>query len=543
MEDHVWFAPLPPDLPIVPGREFTGSVDFMGLFTPAAPWGNASRHVDVFKLYGEWVGDVATDAQLKQVVSDLNRRGIVIAVEAGPLNPTSYCGRDVEGFAGADSSVQIVNRIREAGGTTNFLSMDEPFAFASLYSGPQACHWSPEKVAGEVAKFIKKIRAVSPNIIVGDTEPLWQDVNITEYERWMDAFQNVVGYPLPFFHLDVDWTRPDWPQAALQLEAYTKDHGVKFGIIYNGDISDQTDHEWTSHAAERMVEYEVRHGGSPNQVLFQSWVDKPDCVLPETAPDTFTHLILLYARERTSLGMLIGQASPGETRVLSGSLNTFNGKPLVGMSVIVTMKLEEGAAIFAEYTVSGVVPATATKADVGFRVNQECGCVGSSDFDVYWVRYIEGTSQANHVPNGDFSEALDWWSYWGNGTVGLEPSDMGPGSMLHVVATRNQSVGMNSGEFVVSPGDNYTVVFGAKITPRSVGSGYLSLVFMGQTEVLRKMIDLEPPLLVLGTTTTNDSGAFNFTLQGLPAGTLLIQVEYMGDDTCWPAYAEATIVN
>ena len=97
----VWFAPLPP-LVITDGRNFTGSDDFMGLFEPEAPWQNAAEHVQVFKLYGEWVAYKATDAQLKQVVEDLNRRGIALAVEAGPLNAPSDCGQGVEGFAGTE---------------------------------------------------------------------------------------------------------------------------------------------------------------------------------------------------------------------------------------------------------------------------------------------------------------------------------------------------------------------------------------------------------------------------------------------------------
>ncbi len=539
-EDHVWFAPLPGDLPLRPGRTFTGSVDFVDMFTQNAPWKDASSQVDVFKLYGEWVAEVG-DSELRQVVGDLNARGIAIAVEAGPLIPTSDCGNGVEGFAGWDGGTDLVKRIGDAGGRITFLAMDEPFAMASIYSGAQACSWSADKVASGVAEYIQRITAVSPGTIVGDTEVLWPGVNVTEYERWMDAFQVVTGRPLPFFHLDVDWNRPDWPQAARELQAYANAHGVKFGIIYNGDWNGESDRAWLSAAADRFATFEARYGGRPDQVLFQSWADKPDYVLPETEPYTFTHLILLYGRERTMLGLAPIQVLPDGTRLLTGSLSSAGGNPMVGVSLGITAKLEEGPGIYAEYAVSGIVPIGASTADVGFRVNQECGCNGYADFDIYWVRYVEGASQVNHVANWDFSRALDEWGYWGNGTLGVESSDRGSGSMLHVVVTDDESIGMNSGDFAVTPGTNYTVIFGAKITPESVGSGYLSLVFLGQTEALRRTINLEPPVLTLGTTDTDLLGSWQFVLQGLPEGTFLILATYPGSDIYWPAFAEAAI--
>src|SRR5207249_3389867 len=73
-----WFAPLPP-LPMTPGRPFIGSDDFMSLFTPDADWAEASGHLQVFKLYGEWVAYHATDQQLRRVVADLQRRGLALA--------------------------------------------------------------------------------------------------------------------------------------------------------------------------------------------------------------------------------------------------------------------------------------------------------------------------------------------------------------------------------------------------------------------------------------------------------------------------------
>lgn len=108
-----WFAPLPP-MPTGPGRTFTGSDDFMDLFSPEAEWQATSAGLDVFKLYGEWVAYHASDAQLARAVAEIRRRGLALAVEAGPLDATVDCGQGVESFAGLDEGRRIAQRIRKS---------------------------------------------------------------------------------------------------------------------------------------------------------------------------------------------------------------------------------------------------------------------------------------------------------------------------------------------------------------------------------------------------------------------------------------------
>lgn len=303
----VWFSPLPP-LKVLDSRPFTGSDDFIGLFTPDAVWAGAARQVHVFKLYGEWVEDVpwtvhASDAELEQVIMDLERRGIALAVEMGPLDPSSTCGEGIEGFATIQAGVNIARRIRQAGGTLRFVAFDEPFAFASIYDGPNACQWSAEKVAQEVLQFEQAIRAIFPEVIFGDTEPLWSwKGEVDDLKGWIDAYEAAAGRPLAFLHLDQDFTRPNWAQDTLELETYARDHGVEFGVIYLGDANAATDQAWLSAAGDRVLAYEGKAGGQPDHVLFQSWNDHPDRVLPETEPYTFTWFIRTYFGDRAELG-------------------------------------------------------------------------------------------------------------------------------------------------------------------------------------------------------------------------------------------------
>jgi hypothetical protein len=99
----VWFAPQAPG--IWPDSR-TGVVDFIDLFTPSAPWSVAASHIKVFKIANsEFLGNlpgVLTDSQWSQVFDELNRRGIDLAIEWGPLTPEG-CGIGMEGFEGASA--------------------------------------------------------------------------------------------------------------------------------------------------------------------------------------------------------------------------------------------------------------------------------------------------------------------------------------------------------------------------------------------------------------------------------------------------------
>ncbi len=53
----------------------------------------------------------------------------------------------------------------------------------------------------------------------------------------------------------------------------------------------------------RALRLEDEFGIDPTHVLFQSWVDRPDRVLPESEPYTFTWLIQTYFEDRGLLGV------------------------------------------------------------------------------------------------------------------------------------------------------------------------------------------------------------------------------------------------
>ncbi len=296
-----WFGPLPP-LPLDAGRPFIGSDDFMQLFESDASWQTAADQIQVFKLYGEWVSNHPGDAQLHAAVTDLQRRGLAIAIETGPLDPEPECGNGIEGFATIESSLQMARAIQSVGGTLHFIALDEPYYYGHFYDGPEACQWTAEKIAQDVDTFVKAVKEIFPDVRVGDTEPLTGAAGAKEYQDWLDTFYNVNGYHFDFIHLDIDWSRPTWPEEVKALQEHGLQLGVPVGVIYNGNAFDETDEAFLSATGERVKKLEVVAGVQPDHVIFQSWNDKPDRVLPDTDANTFTGFINRYFVDKENLG-------------------------------------------------------------------------------------------------------------------------------------------------------------------------------------------------------------------------------------------------
>lgn len=515
---------------------YDGSGDYFDLFAPGAAWASAASRVHVFKIYGSWIGNYATDDELRRVVAGVASRGLALAVEMGPFLPTEGCGSGVEGF---DGTLDYVRRIRDAGGTVQVVAFDEPYAFAHVYDGPNACRWPIERLARGVADFVRELRKIAPGVIVGDIEPMWAGISAAEMGTWLDAYREAAGEPFAFLHLDIDWGRADWPEVLLAAEAAARAREVPIGVIYNGSDAG-SDELWRDRAVERIVTYEERWGGDPDHVVFQSWFDHPDRVLPESDPTTFTALINGYFRGRTVLRIDdIELPGPGRLEP-SGTLTAKDGRPVPTATVELSGTPLDGA--YQTLELSGSVPAGATSAVVGLRVNSEGAGIGPADLTFYEVGYSEGTSSANRVPHPRFDRGLEAWGPWGSGRARAQPSDRGPGQRLRIVVRPDQTLGLNSDPFGVTAGATYHFSVAARVPIESVGSAYIAVIFLRGTEVARHRLSLAPVPVPFGEATTDALGAYRFSVGGLDPGRYSVQVTYPGDASRWPASTERTAI-
>ena len=241
------------------------------------------------------------------------------------------------------------------------------------------------------------------------------------------------------------------------------------------------------------------------------------------------------------LSLSHGSLSPDGSLEVTGKLTDQVGVPIAGAPVEFSMRPLGGPGQFTEYTLSETVPAGATQANVGFRVNMEGDYPGTSDFFLYKIRYVEGGETTNRVPNGDFSQGFEGWGFWGTGTGRLEPNDLGSRWMLHVNVTPSETAAINSAAFPVTPGVPYFLTFAARVIPAQVGSGYFAIFFTASYEVARLGIPIAPPTVPLGSTTTDSTGAFLITLTGLPFNTLILIARYAGDSSYLPGQSEVVV--
>ncbi len=510
----VWFAPLDP----TPRANFTGSPQFLSLFSPAASWPSAAARTSVFKLYAGALENLG-DANLRAVFADLDRRGIELALEYGVLGDTDACGRGVEGFGGR-ALVSAARRIAALGGTLRYVAMDEPFYFGSLYDGANACRWSPQQVAADAAVSLRALKAEFPLVEVGDIEPLpiagtdW----LTRYTTMVDAFATA-GFPLAFMHADVQWTDTDWRAGVDALRAVATARAVRFGVIYNGDSADLTDAQWIGKADQRMPAYELE-SGAPDVAVFQSWHPYPRTLLPDTDSDAFTWLINRYRRIRTALtGALQGSLA-------GGSLRTATGDALARASVVVSAQATSGLGLTGTYLVSGPIPAGTTTMAMGVRVNTQCNnCRGDADLLVESTRTDIGGSTVTR----DFRDGFTSWTVSNPAVVSLE------GTSARLIVPTAQRLLLTSAPFAAA-GSAFTFTVVARVAPASRGSGHFVLIFGDANgEISRAEIPLEAAKVPLGTATTDSAGHWQVSLPLSGVDGARLWADYAGDVALWPA--------
>ncbi|MGD9932394.1 MAG: PKD domain-containing protein [Dehalococcoidia bacterium] len=558
---QVWFAPYPQGTG--PGVQIAfGHPDYEDLFNGAGQWDVARGQVDVFQLYWEWVTKVSP-AEVASAVQFLEGSGIAIAVEvpalqwqtAGPV-----CGVIGEGWVEDHVAItlEVLDRIDAAGVAVDYLTMQEPYTSASPTTAapyPAQCNWSMAQIAAHVADYVAAVHAEYPAVQFGDVES--DHASPAELAAWAAAYEAAVGVPLAYLHLDVDWFfRSDWAERAFELEQLMSTTATPFGMIYNGLHTDPSSGAWIANALAHAAQYEGQAGGTPQHVNFQSWHRYPDQLFPDTDPNAMTSIVNQYASLRTDMTLSLG-ASSGGSRTASVTA-TAGGGPLAGVPADVRYTPADGPGVEATYTIEGVIPQFDSNpaedrghAVIGFRVNQECNC-GFSDsyFSFYGGSFRQAStlagldSAAELIPNPDFSSGAAPWITDGEAAFVAGTTSESP--HLRVDAPSAEPAMTNSGQTrsgtnnsPLTPGWYFRATFDAKVDPRSVGSGYFTVIFVKwdwSREIDRFRVPIEPPWFT-ESEFTDGSGSAQVLLDDLPPARLLAEASTAGSSGRLPGFS------
>ena len=473
--------------------------DYMQLFDDNAPWANAAANIKAFKTTTQFVVE-ATDEQLTEMFTSLKNRKISFAMETLMLPVgNNGCGKGIEGYLDPHGLQLVLDRIRRLGGDLRYVAMDEPLWFGHTSNQPNACHSSIESIAADVALRLSVIKKAFPLVEVGDIEPIATPVQpndwIDEIGHWLDAYQKAAGTPLRFLDADVTWSGP-WQSQLKALATHLRANKVSLGIIFDGDGADPSGVAWTTHAEERFTEVESNPSITPQRAILQSWTLQPSQMLPETQPGTMTYLVNRYLARQTVLTL---KRTDGR---LIGHLSDSHGNP-VGQAQITLIAVDgETSAAKSVRALSGDVPATASKAIVGLRINTECGCSGPAKVDIGIVDYHD--DGANVALGGPL-------------LINNVDTEFSTNS--------GEVISRNSTPFLVAARSRFTLEVPMGATAASINSGYLGLIFLnarGQ-EVERLRLPFQPSSKNIGTVTTDWEGDFSIQL---PAATTSLTPSY-----------------
>jgi hypothetical protein len=229
------------------------------------------------------------------------------------------------------------------------------------------------------------------------------------------------------------------------------------------------------------------------------------------------------------------QDAPGSLNVY-GVLADSSGAPLGGAPIELGLYRSRGLGAWGVYRRSGTVPAGASRASLGVRVNTECDCAGASEIAFQEVLYQETAAIGQSGPRPGVRVRRTPTDFPGAPVVDDAPGEPRGAAVLLTVPATGSAL-LNSSAFPVRAGSQYDLRITASVSPASVGTGYFAIIFLHELEILRETIPFKAAPLGRATATTSPDGRFETTLRDVPDAPVRVTARYRGDAGHWPARA------
>jgi hypothetical protein len=316
-----------PLMSLAPNSGFTSNPlpGIAAILSQLDQWPITEGYTQYYNVAAQWFRFNSAE-DVDALLRGLAQAGLGLQVESGVLSPNG-CGHGVEGFNASDL-ITAASIISQHAGTIDRVAMDEPYYYGALSNGANACHWSMHHVAQQAAATIAKIRAVFPDLVVGDAEPIlmpWDWHNwLTLYPAWAAAYQAASGAPLAFFMADISPYFPTYTTGPLiQGAAAFHAMGIQFGAFY-GPNYQNSNAAWMANA-KSLVRYYESKGFRPDLVSIASWSPYPDHLIPETDGTSLSSLAHWYltALASATLSQTVTSSAAGASFTISwNSLGT-----------------------------------------------------------------------------------------------------------------------------------------------------------------------------------------------------------------------------
>ena len=521
---------LPPKTPLLwfgPSIKYTSGTDLMNMFVePNTQWATAAAHLNIFMITGGYL-TYLTDAQLKTIFTFLNQNGITLALEHGMVNYLPLCQGSLNPRCGQIESqggqylAQDLTRIKNDGGNLKYLESDEALSFghiAPTSQQPGAIQVPIPALAANVATQIQTALSIFPGLQIGLSEPVVPN-EPSDYLSELQQFDSTVQADVKsligsanmpagwFFNADVLWPSYSSVQTQLsQIETLMHSMNVKFGVFYDGNLTESTNQQWGLDTEMNFSMYESNPLNVPDNAVFLSWSALPTNNLPETVPGTWTNTFDRYLAQQSVFN--VNQTGNG----FNGLLTTTQGA-VVANAPIAASAIDDGILrIQTNPSIQGTVPAGAVTAVIGLRVGIELA--GSGPINV-----LLGTAKYTDIAlMQTFTQTISW-----------APLVYAAGTCS--TGNYNYPCAFNGNSFPVTAGDSFTFTVPMEASYTSNNNGYVTVIFLGSNglEISRQYIYFKAGQQLIWSGDTDSNGNFTITMPSGQTVPSTVQFVYNGD--------------